>query len=312
MLGPMKRFDYSWPELKWVDIEGANTEDLVALGQEFPVLPLSNLMGCLDPEHLPTAEFCEDCLFVVLRHHDLNAKSDASTMQELTTKLVLFVTKNLVVTLHRTSLPSIEDNKKLAVTTNHSATSLVRSLAQRCIKSFEAPLDGLDAKTTVIEQRVFALKRKNILREGYIIKRKASSYKKIFKFTSDVFQKVPQEVALTHRDMASIRDPLAKLVFYAEELYEDINGLLNLHLSLMAQKTNDASYRTNEVMRVLTVFSIFFLPLNFITGIYGMNFESMPELKHEHGYYLTLSFMLVMVIGITFWVYKKGWLKKEL
>ncbi len=312
MLAQMKRFEHNWPELKWVDLEAANSEDLAALGQEFPILPPDNLMGCLDPEHLPTAEFCDSCLFVVLRHHDVNAKSDASTMQELTTKLVLFVTKNLVVTLHRTSLPCIEENKKWATTANQSAASLVRKLAKQCIKSFEAPLDSLDATTSVIEQRVFALKRKNILREGHIIKRKASSYKKIFKFTSDVFQKVPQEIALDHRDLASIRDPLAKLVFYAEELYEDITGLLSLHLSLMAQKTNDASYRTNEVMRVLTVFSIFFLPLNFITGIYGMNFENMPELQHEHGYYLTLTFMLVMVIGITFWIYKKGWLKKEL
>ncbi|HEY1078684.1 MAG TPA: CorA family divalent cation transporter, partial [Bdellovibrio sp.] len=75
--------------------------------------------------------------------------------------------------------------------------------------------------------------------------------------------------------------------------------------------TNEASYRTNEVMRVLTVFSIFFLPLNFIAGVYGMNFENMPELKAPNGYYMTLAVMAFVVVSITYWMYKKGWLKKE-
>ena len=63
-------------------------------------------------------------------------------------------------------------------------------------------------------------------------------------------------------------------------------------------------------MRVLTVFSIFFLPLNFLAGIYGMNFEHMPELKHPHGYTTVLLMMGLISLGIFIWVHKKGWLKE--
>jgi magnesium transporter len=169
----------------------------------------------------------------------------------------------------------------------------------------------LDAKTDVIEQRVFSLKRRNILREGYKVKRKASSYKKIFKFTQDIFLKIPKVLEVSQRDIYLVQEPLDKLIFYSDDIYEEITGLLNLHLSLMSQKTNEASFRTNEVMRVLTVFSIFFLPLNFIAGVYGMNFVNMPELKTEHGYFITLGFMILVVIGITIWMYKKGWMRKD-
>ncbi len=93
------------------------------------------------------------------------------------------------------------------------------------------------------------------------------------------------------RDLAQVREPLDKHIYYADDIHEEITGLLNLHLALMAQRTNEASFRTNEVMRVLTVFSIFFLPLNFIAGIYGMNFENMPELKAANGYFMTLGFL---------------------
>ena len=307
----MKRFEHQWTDFKWVDIEGPKVEDLVALSHEFPMIPAQTLMTCLDPEHIPSAEFFDKCLFIVLRHHDVKVKNTAATMQELTTKLVLFVGKHFVLTLHRVALPCTEDKKTKAAELNHTVLSFVRSMALMTIKSFEPPLDVLDSKTTVIEERVFSLKRESILREGYIVKRKASSYKKTFKFTADVFHKIPQEVEVSLRDLALIRDPLSKLIFYAEDIYEEITGLLNLHLSLMSQKTNEASYRTNEVMRVLTVFSIFFLPLNFIAGIYGMNFEYMPELHSQYGYFYTIGLMIAIVLGITFWIYKKGWMRKE-
>ena len=74
-----------------------------------------------------------------------------------------------------------------------------------------------------------------------------------------------------------VRENTESMHFYADELLDDVNTLLNIQLAL-------ASHRTGEVMRVLTVFSVFFLPLTFIVGIYGMNFHYMPELRERWGY----------------------------
>ena len=89
--------------------------------------------------------------------------------------------------------------------------------------------------------------------------------------------------------------------FYADELVEDANTLLNVQLAL-------ASHRTSEVMRVLTVFSVFFLPLTFIVGVYGMNFEFMPELRESWGYPAVLAFMAVVTLAIYRWFRSRGWL----
>ena len=74
-----------------------------------------------------------------------------------------------------------------------------------------------------------------------------------------------------------VRESVEAMHFYADELLESANNLTNLQLSLSSQKTN-------QVMRILTVFSAFFLPLTFLVGVYGMNFEYMPELSQRWGY----------------------------
>ncbi|RYZ67325.1 MAG: magnesium and cobalt transport protein, partial [Proteobacteria bacterium] len=277
----MKRFDHQGQDFKWTDIEAPTPEVFAQLSQEFK-LPLHALTATLDPEHLPKCEFLGNVCFFILRFYDKDAKASAGSMQALTTKIVFFVGPDWVLTIHRGHIVPIEDKK---ATCQHEALTrvhLVRSLCAQVILSFDKPLDELDAKTEAVEGRVFAVQRRNILREGYRIKRRASTYRKVFKFTNDVLNKIHSHGDLPIEDITNIKEPLDRLTFYADNIFEEITGLLNLHLSLLSQKTNEASFKTNEIMRLLTVVSIFFLPLNFLAGVYGMNFENMPELKTPH------------------------------
>jgi magnesium transporter len=82
---------------------------------------------------------------------------------------------------------------------------------------------------------------------------------------------------------------------------EDVNNLTNLHLSFAAQ-------RTNQVMKVLTIFSVFFLPITFIVGLYGMNFKFMPELDEKWAYPVVLVIMGVITATIYVWFKRKKWL----
>jgi magnesium transporter len=306
----MNRFEHQWPELKWIDLEEPNEDVLTALAAEFG-FPMHTLVSSLDPEHLPKCEFLEAGTFLILRHFDKTANDHAATMQELTTKLIVITGADFVVTIHRGALPGLEKIRSQVLTEIHDLSSFVRNTFCLVVNSFEHPLEALESKTELIEGRVFALKKKNVLREGYKVKRRASTYRKVFKFTNDVFMKLQGRVEFPLNDLSEAKEPLDRLYFYADNIHEEITGLLNLHVSLMAQKTNDASFRTSEVMRILTVFSIFFLPLNFLAGLYGMNFEHIPGLKTYNGFVITLFGMFVIAVAILVWMYRKGWLKKE-
>ena len=82
---------------------------------------------------------------------------------------------------------------------------------------------------------------------------------------------------------------------------DDLNNLLNLYISLSSQKTN-------EIMKTLTIFSIFFMPLTFIAGIYGMNFHFMPELDYKWGYPIIIFIMFIITLIIYYWLKRKKWL----
>ena len=85
---------------------------------------------------------------------------------------------------------------------------------------------------------------------------------------------------------------------------ENINHLLEIYFSVSSQ-------RTNETIRVLTIFSVFFMPMTFIVGIYGMNFEIMPELRWAQGYWFALGLMLTMGLGFYIYFKRKKWVQKE-
>lgn len=79
-----------------------------------------------------------------------------------------------------------------------------------------------------------------------------------------------------------------------------LDSASNFYFSTQSQKMN-------EVMKTLTVVSVFFMPLTFIVGVYGMNFENMPELKWEYGYFMILGFMFLLFIGMAYYFKRKKW-----
>lgn len=82
-----------------------------------------------------------------------------------------------------------------------------------------------------------------------------------------------------------------------------LDGLANLYYAVQGQKMN-------EIMKLLTIVSAVFIPLTFIVGVYGMNFENMPELRYSYGYYTVVGVMFLIAISLVVYFKRKGWLKK--
>ena len=92
-----------------------------------------------------------------------------------------------------------------------------------------------------------------------------------------------------------------RVVDLADSYRDLISGSLEAYLSVV-------SNRLNEIMKVLTIFSAIMLPLTFIAGIYGMNFDNMPELHSKYGYYAVWVIMLVVAVGMLLFFKKRGWI----
>ena len=85
-----------------------------------------------------------------------------------------------------------------------------------------------------------------------------------------------------------------------ESLKQVLDGMSNFYYASQGQ-------RMNEIMKVLTIVSSIFIPLTFIAGVYGMNFENMPELKNPNGYYIVIAAMLSIVIVMVYYFKKRRW-----
>jgi magnesium transporter len=306
----MKRFDQQLNDFQWTDCEAPSASDLLSISQEFDI-PLFAIQSGLHPENLPKCEFLPDTTHLNLRVYDSTAKPKDGSIQELSTKLLFFIREKHILTIHRSVIQFVSDKREHCVhEPTLTAKNFLKFLISQSIMTYDGAINDIESQTLQIEERVYSLKRTHILRDGYLIKRRASAFRKIFRFTSDALGKMSSHEELIWDEFQDVRDLLNRFSFYSEDAVENITGLLNLHLSLLSQKTNEASFKTNEVMRVLTVFSIFFLPLNFIAGVYGMNFDYMPELKSENGYFMTLLVMLLIALVIFIWAQRKGWLNK--
>ena len=98
-----------------------------------------------------------------------------------------------------------------------------------------------------------------------------------------------------------LHDYFIGLETLTDEIYDSSQSLLHVYLSISSQKTN-------EVMRILTAFSAFFLPLTFVVGVYGMNFEYLPELKWRLGYFIFWGFIIFIATSLIIFFKKKDWL----
>lgn len=306
----MRMTELQLHDLPWTDIGQPNSDDLRDLSESTGI-PLRPLMSCLDSEHLPKYEVLDQITFVILRVIDPSAKKLADNTQDLTTKIAFFHTPERVYTIHR-----LEPNFLTLLREKVQATpgcmdlrEFVRRLVTGAVLSYDQPLNDLEARAEHFEQNVFeGTNTKRLLKEGYVLRRRTSSFRKVLKLTLDVIGRMASRPEFAFTDLQDIRGMADRLLFYTDDVVENITALLNLHLGLSSQRTNEASFRTNEVMRVLTIFSVFFMPLSFIASVYGMNFEYMPELKHPWGYFTVLGVMAAVALLLFIWVYRHGWL----
>ncbi len=292
-------------DFEWIDVVSPTPEDYVSLSEKYNLHPAS-VKDCMSPAHLPKYEKISQTVFIVNRVYDVAANSKADTIQQLTNKVATFISDRFLITIHRKEEPFLvslrdewaENYEKEDYTPSH----LVNQFLYRVVHSFDLILQNTTEQLDDFEKKIFiGTKDPQLIMDLYSIKRKASVFKRMLFLTKDTIEKFAKHANISDPYTYDLVENASTLFFQADELHENVNNLLNLHISL-------ASHRSNEIMNVLTVASVLFLPLTFIVGLYGMNFKYMPELEIEFGYPAVLIVMLLMTVGIYIWFKRRGWL----
>ena len=288
--------------LTWVDVTAPSSTELTELSKTYDLNHFA-LSACLQPDHLPKHEDIDGTHFIITRVLMPIRSGKSVSIQSISTKIAFFYRPGLLITIHRIPHDFIQDVRMRFFDKGQFklVESIVAKLLWHILHSYELPAVGLSTELDEFENMVFSQNlTPQMLLELYQIKRKALMSKKLLLFSQEAISSVKLPVAKSD-DLQDSRDLHLKLLNIYDQIHEDVSNLVNFYLSISAQKTN-------EVIKVLTIFSVFFMPLTFVAGIYGMNFDYMPELKMRYGYPLLLGIMVLLSGGIYLWFRKKRWL----
>jgi magnesium transporter len=291
----------------WVDMEAPSESDDRVLLDVFHFHPLT-VEDCRANRHHPKVEEFPDYIYFIVHA----VRTDTSPERFNTVELDGYLGRNFVVTYHHEKFASIDKVKQTVrsspVTCQRGAVFLLHSIIDSIVDDYLPVMDDFDERINELEDNIFTLHRPNdkILEEILGLKRSVLRLRRIsskqlevlYRMSHGQFQLIAGPVLPFFRD---IYDHIVRVTDLAESYRDLISGSLEAYLSVV-------SNRLNEIMKVLTIFSAIMLPLTFIAGVYGMNFENMPELHSRYGYYTVWVIMIVVAVGMLLLFWKRGWI----
>ena len=297
----------------WIDIEGAEIERLNEVLRRLQIdLILVNRFG--EPEVLPRIVERPDCLAFYL-YEVVDPERHLDTSRGLTeivfARMILVIGRDFVITYHQRPLEAVDYVKRNCIDAFQLAGKTPGFIAflffQRCLYDYahlnlanDNFLDDLhdSALTRHERQGAIDLCGRNIL----TLKKLAASLHIILMLVATKRNRFISDAAReSFNDMLQTAHAIRASMDSSRDLLDGIIGSIQAY----------AASRTNDIARVLTVVSAIILPLTLITGIYGMNFENMPELSTKSGYFIVLGVMGALAMTLIAVFLKLGWIRKR-
>ena len=287
---------------EWIDVEAPTDEDMKYLHERYEINNLL-LEDTLDPNHLPKYEEDGNVKFFLLRESTELERKNLNTISDISTKIGIFLLEKTIITVHRMKAKSITETKKeLTESQDKVHTHKIALMITLVImKSFDDEAISLFETMDNIESEIFLknTNHTNQIRRLYKLKRKSGLNSRVLTISNDAIDKF-KLLRLEDSEVVDLKDKQKDVVADFDHLNIQITNLISMFLALSDQKAN-------QVMKVLAIYSVYFLPITFIAGLYGMNFDNMPELRTQHGYYYTLGLMAAIVICTFIYARRKQW-----
>jgi magnesium transporter len=288
----------------WLDIQNSDSSNYASLLRTFGCHELV-IKDAFRERHPPKIEFFDDQVFFLYRGID----SIKGLLQYQHLQLSLFVSDRLLITVHATPSLGID-----TLRSNEHHLHLLRDPILLALKIMHTSsgfyLDNLldfEQKLVEIEDALQDKPDDKILVELTTIKSNLLKLRRVFRYHENISRtlqhhskKSIKDIAEYEHEINDLNDRFERLSSLSQMYYEISADLIEGYISL-------SSHRLNNTMQILTVITAVFVPLSFLAGIYGMNFEYIPELKVKHGYFILLGSMAAIALGLITIFKKKKW-----
>jgi magnesium transporter len=284
----------------WVDFFAPTEAEVAHLSCYFNFHSLA-IEDCLYMLQRPKVDNYEDYRFFVLHSFDDTIKQPD--------EVNLFQNNNFIVTFHNEPSPTIEqirEQYKQQPTRAEKGTNyLLYLILYGIVDSYSPILARIEDELEKIESDYFVQLDQQTINRIFKIRKELLTLRRSLDPMRDVLKAImhPEEDKWKNRHKAFFSDILDSITRLLEltEVYRQIGmDLIESHVSINSQKAN-------QVMVMLTVIATIFMPLTFIVGVYGMNFNNMPELRWHNGYYYSLLFMALVAGIMILWIKRKNW-----
>jgi magnesium transporter len=290
--------------LLWIDVVDAREDELRLLGEEFHFHPLA-LEDALRRHQRPKLDHYDGLLFLVF--YGLETENGRPRTREVD----IFIGKNYLVTVHDGSLEALAETaarwcRNVETLGNRGIGLLVYSLLDALVDGYFPCLDDLGERVEELEDAVFARAEAATQAEIFALKKDLLAIRRVLGPERDVMN------VLVRRDAPVFEDGVA---VYFQDVYDHIlrvTDAIDTYRDLLSSALDAylsvTSFRLNEVVRRLTASSIILMSVTLIAGIYGMNFDRMPELGWTYGYPFALGLMVLVAGGLALLFKRIDWL----
>jgi magnesium transporter len=290
----MTQFKKSFEKFDWLDLQKPTSKELEKIAKPFEI-DHNLLDDALEHGHLPKLEKHKGFTFIIFRAFSVEPHQNYTTVPKLSNKIAFLLNDSNLITVHQKPFAFLDKVKERHF---EDPEELMLSIVSEMLLTFESPINWLSDKMDDSEKEIFLKKHGKIsIEQLYFQKSKARICRKLLQFSQNVLNQLTVKPEFVSK-LQDIKESVVNYMLQLDEVIEDAQSIFNTHISLTAQKNND-------VVKLLTVFSAFFLPLTFIVGVYGMNFTNMPELEWQWGYYATWGVMIGISAIIFLWFKRK-------
>lgn len=292
--------------VSWINVDGKDIHTIKKIGEHFNHHPLV-LEDVATDDQRPKMDEYDDHLFIVLNMLSYNEERREVEAEQIS----LILGNNYVISFQEAG-GDVFDPNRIRIRKNKGkirkagADYLLYSLIDTIVDHYYVILEKIGERIEELEDYILEDPTPKKLNELYSLKRQIIFLKRSVWPLRELIIKLQREESpliknTTQIYIKDVYDHTIQIIETIESYRDILAGMIDVYMSSI-------SNRMNQVMKVLTVISTIFIPLTFITGIYGMNFEHMPELKWNHGYYMVLLICSSVAGSMLLFFKRKGWL----